>query len=98
VFQIEPVLLILGISGIIFAEIKRDFMLLLWVIPFLIFLFIIDFVSFFHLIPLLPAFCITAARMIVYLLSRISYKKIQQILPFVVIIAIGAFGLQIPPC
>ena len=92
-FQIEPVLLILGISGIIFAEIKRDFMILLWVIPFLIFLFIIDFVSFFHLIPLLPAFCIAAARMIVDLSNRISYKKIQQILPFVVIIAIGVFGL-----
>lgn len=29
-FQIEPVLLILGISGIIFAEIKRDFVILLW--------------------------------------------------------------------
>jgi hypothetical protein len=92
-FQIEPVLLILGISGIIFAEIKRDFMLLLWVMPFLVFLFIIDFVSFFHLIPLLPAFCIAAARMIVYLSSKISYKKVQQILPFVVILAIGVFGL-----
>ena len=92
-FQIEPVLVILGFAGIIFAEIKRDFMLLLWVIPFLIFLFIIDFVSFFHLIPLFPAFCIATARMVVYLSNRISYKKIQQILPFVVIIVIGVFGL-----
>jgi hypothetical protein len=92
-FQIEPVLFILGIAGIIFAEIKRDFMILLWVIPFLIFLFIIDFVSFFHLIPLLPALCIAAARMIVYLSNRISYKKIQQRLPFVIILAIGVFGL-----
>jgi hypothetical protein len=92
-FQIEPVLLILGIAGIIFAEIKRDFLLLLWTIPFLIFLFIIDFVSFFHLILLLPAFCIVAARMIVYLSNKISCKKIQQILPFVVILAIGSFGL-----
>jgi hypothetical protein len=92
-FQIEPVLLILGITGIIFAEIKRDFMILLWSIPFLIFLFIIDFVSFFYLIPLLPAFCIAAARMVLYLSNRISYKKIQQILPFVVIFGVGAFGL-----
>ena len=92
-FQIEPVLLILGISGIIFAEIKRDFMLLLWTIPFLIFLFIIDFVSFFHLIPLLHAFCIATASMIVYLSSKINIKKVQQILPFVVILAIGVFGL-----
>jgi hypothetical protein len=92
-FQIDPVLLILGIAGIIFAEIKRDFMSLLWTIPFLIFPFIMDFVSFFHLIPLLPALCIAAARMIFYLSNRISYKKIQQILPFVLIIAIGVFGL-----
>jgi hypothetical protein len=92
-FQIEPILLILGITGIIFAEIKRDFMVLLWSIPFLIFLFIIDFVSFFYLIPLLPAFCIAAAKMIVYLSNRISYKNIQQILPFIVILAIGVFGL-----
>ena len=92
-FQIEPILLILGISGIIFAEIKRDFMILLWVIPFLMFFFIIGFVSFFHLIPLLPAFCIVAARMMVCLSNRISYKKIQQMLPFVVILAVGAFGL-----
>ena len=92
-FQIEPVLVILGVAGIFFAEIKRDFMLLLWVIPFLIFLFTIDFVSFFHFISLLPAFCIAAASMIVDLSNRISYKKIQQILPFVVILSIGAFGL-----
>jgi hypothetical protein len=37
-FQIEPVLLILGFAGILFAEIKRDFLILLWVTPFIIFL------------------------------------------------------------
>jgi hypothetical protein len=92
-FQIEPVLLILGFAGIFFAEIKRDFLILLWVVPFLVFLFIINFVSFFHLIPLIPAFCIAAARMIVNLSPRINYKKIQQILPFAIISGIGIFGI-----
>ena len=92
-FQIEPVLLILGFAGIFFAEIKRDFLILLWVAPFLIFLFIINFVSFFHLIPLLPAFCIAAARMIVDISSRINYKKMHKILPFAIISGIGIFGL-----
>jgi hypothetical protein len=90
--QIEPVLLILGFAGIFFAEIKRDFLLLLWAIPFLVFLFIIDFVSFFHLIPLLPAFCIAAARLIVDLSSRINHKMIHQILPFAIISGVGIFG------
>jgi hypothetical protein len=91
--QIEPVLLILGFAGIFFAEIKRDFLILLWVIPFLIFLFIINFVSFFYLIPLIPAFCIAAARMIVNLSSRINNKKIHQMLPFAIISGIGIFGI-----
>ena len=86
-------MLILGFAGIFFAEIKRDFLILLWVVPFLIFLFIINFVSFFHLIPLLPAFCIAAARMIVDISSRINYKKMDQILPIAIISGIGIFGL-----
>jgi hypothetical protein len=92
-FQIEPVLLILGFAGIFFAEIKRDFLILLWVAPFLVFLFIIDFVSFFHLIPLIPAFCIAAARTIVDVSSRINHKKIHQMLPFAIISGIGIFGI-----
>ena len=92
-FQIEPVLLILGFAGIFFAEIKRDFLILLMTVPFLIFLFIINFVSFFHLIPLIPAFCIAAARMIVDVSSRINHKKIHQILPFAIISGIGIFGI-----
>jgi Dolichyl-phosphate-mannose-protein mannosyltransferase len=92
-FQIEPVLLILGFAGIFFADIKRDFLILLWVVPFLVFFFIINFVSFFHLIPLLPAFCIAAARMIVNISSRINYKKIHKILPFAIISGISVFGI-----
>jgi hypothetical protein len=41
----------------------------------------------------LPAFCISAARMIVDLSQRIKNVKINNILPFAVISAIGAFGL-----
>src|SRR5215212_7463082 len=92
-FQIEPVLLILGFAGIFFAEIKRDFLILLWVVPFLVFFFIINFVSFFHLIPLLPAFCIAAARMIVDVSCRIINKKIHQMLLLAILSGIGIFGL-----
>ena len=92
-FQIDPVLLILGIAGLVFAAIKRDFMLLLWVIPFLIFIYFIGHVFVFYLMPLLPAFCIAAAKMINDLSYKIRIKKFQQIIPFAVISAIGVFGL-----
>jgi hypothetical protein len=95
--QIDPILFVLSIAGLIYAAIKRDFFLLLWVIPFLIFLYFIDFVSSFHLIPLVPAFCIAASRFIVELPSKIKiikkYYNIQQILPFAIISGIIIFGL-----
>jgi hypothetical protein len=94
-FNNDPVLLILGISGLIFAAIKKDLLLLLWFIPLLVFLHLIGFVSLYHLIPLLPVFCIAAARFIEDLTRRITNKNAQQIfLQFIIISVIGIFGLS----
>ena len=94
-FNNDPILLILGISGLIFAAIKKDLLLLLWFIPLLVFLYLIGFVSLYHLIPLLPVFCIAAARFIEDLTRRITNKNAQQIfLQFIIISVIGIFGLS----
>jgi hypothetical protein len=93
IFQIDPVIFILGIAGIIFSEIKRDAFILLWAIPIIVFLFLINFVSFFHLIPLLPLFCIAAAKMTIDLSNRITNMKVRKIIPVAMISAIGIFGL-----
>jgi Dolichyl-phosphate-mannose-protein mannosyltransferase len=92
-FKIDAVLLVLGIAGVTFAVIKRDLFVLLWVTPFTIFLYFVGFVSIFHLLPIIPVFCIAAARLIVYTLSKIHMKMLKQILPFVVILAVSIFGL-----
>jgi asparagine N-glycosylation enzyme membrane subunit Stt3 len=88
-----PIIFLLGCASIIFSYIKRDYFVLLWIAPFLIFLFAIDFVSFFHLILLLPAICISAARLIVDLSNKVKKIKFQRILPFAIISIIGVFGL-----
>jgi Dolichyl-phosphate-mannose-protein mannosyltransferase len=94
-FYFDTVLLILAMGGFIYAAIKKDYFLLLWFIPFLIFLAIIGYVRPWHLIPLIPAFCIAAARLIGGgdLYNLINRKKLQVLLPFVIISAIGIFGL-----
>ena len=92
--SIDPVLIILGISGLAFAAIKRDIFLLLWLAPFLIFLYLIGFVSYWHIVPLLPAFCVAAARLIEFLPNIASIKKIYQKLTiYIIIAAVGVFGL-----
>jgi len=94
-FNIDPVLMALGLSGLVFAAIKRDLFILLWSIPFLIFLYIIGFVSYWHFIPLFPAFCIAAAKLIEYLSNLVNLKAIHKHLStlFIVVCAIAIFGL-----
>ncbi len=95
-FELDPVLFVLSMAGLVFAAVKKDFFLLLWVIPFLIFLYVIDYVSSFHLIPLVPAFSIAASRFIVEITNKIKFIKknmIQQTLPFAIISGIIIFGL-----
>jgi hypothetical protein len=92
-FTIDPVLLVIGTAGLVFTAIKRDLWLLLWVVPFLIFSFIIEWVIVFHLIVLVPALCIAAATLIQTLSMKVTKKKVQRLLPYVVISGIGLFGL-----
>jgi hypothetical protein len=93
IFQIDPIIFLLGCASVVFSYIKRDHFILLWIAPFLIFLFVIGFVSFFHLILLLPAVCISAARLIVDLSNKVRKIKFKRILPFAIISIIGVFGL-----
>jgi hypothetical protein len=92
-FDIDPVFHIFGAAGLAYAIVKRDFVLLLWIAPFLIFIYLIGFVSVYHFIPVYPAFCIAIARMIVDMSNAIKKKRIGQMLPYIIIFAIGAFGL-----
>ena len=93
-YQSDPVLTVLAAAGFVFAAVRRDFFLLLWAIPFvLFFFFIIGRMTFSYWIPLIPFFCVAAAKLTVDLSQRIYYKKIQQILPFAVISGIVIFGL-----
>jgi hypothetical protein len=95
-FQMDPILFVLSMAGLIYAAVKRDFFLVLWVIPFLIFLYFIDYVSAWHLMPLIPAFCIAASRLLVELPGKIKIIKkynLQPILPFAIISGIIIFGL-----
>ncbi len=91
--NMDPVLIALTFAGLIYAAIKRDFIIFLWIIPFMIFLFAVGRVSYWHLIPLFPAFCIVAAKVLADLSSKISNKNIQKIAPYAIISGIGLFGL-----
>ncbi|HJU60377.1 MAG TPA: phospholipid carrier-dependent glycosyltransferase, partial [Nitrososphaeraceae archaeon] len=93
-FKMDPLLLALAIAGIIYARLKKDYFLPLWIFPYLILLFLIDWVYFFHFIPILPAFCIAAAVLLVDLARKSNKIKIKILKPltFSAITAIIIFG------
>ena len=88
-----PILVALGFVGLVFTTIKKDFFLLLWAIPFLVFLYLLGFVRDFHLIPILPALCISGARLIEGVSNMFKNRKVRDLLPFSIISAIAIFGL-----
>jgi hypothetical protein len=101
-WKIDPLLLILGIVGIIFASFKRDLFLVLWIIPFLVLIHYVGWVTHFHWVILFPAFCIAAGFLILNLPdtieSRVNNTKMtrrafRQLLIFSSFIVIVFFGM-----
>jgi len=94
IFKMDPLLMVLAIAGLIYARIKKDYFIPLWIFPYLIILFLIDWVYFFHFVPILPAFCIAAAILLVDLVRKSSKIKILKPLAFSIIGVIVIFGLS----
>jgi hypothetical protein len=95
-YSIDPVLLIFGIAGVGYcAAIKREFLFLIWIVPFLIFLYIMDYVSSFFLITLLPPLSIAPAVMMTDLSDRFAKNRnrIKLWLPIGIVSVIAIFGL-----
>ena len=92
-FQHDPLLVSLGLIGIVFSAIKKDFFILIWAVPFIIFLYSVGFVSYWHIVPLIPLFCIAVARLIHDLSQLVRNKKSQKILPFMLLLVISSYSL-----
>lgn len=92
-FQIDPVFMVLAFSGLIFAALRKDLFILLWIIPSLLFLYFTGYYPYRVFISSLPVFSIGAAVLIVNLAQKIKFKYIQRVLPWCTILVIGVFGL-----
>jgi hypothetical protein len=95
--KIDPVLLVIGFIGIVYAFLKRDYLLLLWVIPFIGFFYFVGHLRYIYWIPITPIFCIGAGLLIVDLPKRIvkTRTKIQQAIQYTIVSAFIIFGLTI---
>jgi 4-amino-4-deoxy-L-arabinose transferase-like glycosyltransferase len=92
-FKVDPLLFIIGIAGLVYSALKKDFFLIAWFVPPLLFFYFIGYVATFHLVLFLPVFSIAAAR----LLSGLTYPtlntRIQKISLITRVGIVCLFGL-----
>jgi hypothetical protein len=91
-FKIDPVLIVLGTVGILFAAVKKDFFPLLWVAPFLVLLQVLGYVSYWFFIPILPAVAVGSGRLIEEVLLFVYNQRKRKILIISIISSIYIFG------
>ena len=93
-FKADPVLFIVGIAGLVFAALRRDYFLLLWAIPFLMALYFVGWVLIYHFIPLLPVLCIAGAKLLLEIPNKIRFKSIARISLSVIVAGLLIFGIS----
>ena len=94
-FKTDPILLILGIAGSVFAAIKRDLLPLLWIVPYLCFLYFIEYSALPHFILLFPALCISTALLLIKFFpvgTKIRWSK-QMLMQSIIISGLVILGV-----
>ncbi|HZO11479.1 MAG TPA: glycosyltransferase family 39 protein [Nitrososphaeraceae archaeon] len=98
IFTLDPILIALSIGALIFAAIRKDIFLLLWILPFVVFLQLIGYVSFFHLIPIFPAVCIGGTKFFQSLFKKLIILKLfERTLPFIIILGAVIYAITSTP-
>jgi hypothetical protein len=88
----DPVLFVAGFAGLAHSFMKRDYVILLWALPFMTFLAAMGYANFFYWIPILPVLCIGAAKLVFDIIERIKKSK-QKLLTVAILLSITIFGL-----
>ncbi len=88
----DPFIFVVGFGGLAYSFLRRDYFILLWSFPFLAFLAVMGYANFFYWIPILPALCIGAAKLLFDMIER-SKKITQKTLTVAVLSSIIIFGV-----
>jgi hypothetical protein len=88
----DPFIFAAGFGGLAYSFVRRDYFILLWILPFMAFLGVLGYTNFFYWIPILPALCIGAAKLLFDIIEK-SKKISQKTLTVAILSSIVVFGL-----
>src|SRR5215210_3124166 len=88
----DPFIFVAGLGGLAYSFLRRDYFILLWSLPFLAFLAVMGYTNFFYWIPILPALCIGAGKLMFDIIQK-NKKISQRALRVVMLSSIIGFGV-----
>jgi hypothetical protein len=89
---IDPFIFAAGFGGLAYSFVRRDYFILLWILPFIAFLAVMGYANFFYWISIFPALCIGAAKLLFDITEK-SKKITQKALTVAILSSIVVFGL-----
>ncbi len=87
-FIIDPIFITIGLISVGYTVIKKDFFILLGIIPFIMFSYLIGYVSYWHLIPVIPILSISISLMILDLTKIFFQTRQRRVVQLIFILAI----------
>lgn len=89
---VDPVFMLLGFLGIVYTILKKEYFIMLWILPFACFSSVF-YTQYFHVIPVIPAWCIAAGLLIDRTMSIIRNLAKQLVVQAITFTSIILFGL-----
>ena len=89
-FNTDSMLLFLGLAGLIYSFLRKNWIVVLWIVPFLIFVYVHGWFNFFHWVIVLPAFCIAGAKLVFELIHKMKFDRTKKSLTLIMVCAIIA--------
>lgn len=93
--KLDPTLFFLGIAGIVFGTIKKDFLPLVWSAPYILLVYVVGWATHFHWVLVFPVFCIASALLLVrlsQLILRTSNSRVVRLIPYIAVFSLLMFG------
>jgi hypothetical protein len=87
IFKLDSMLFFLGLAGLVYSFVRKDWIVVLWIVPFLIFVFVHSWFHALHCVILLPALCIAASKLVIELSGKLKLDKIKKSVVLVIVCA-----------
>ncbi len=78
IFKLDSMLFVLGLAGLVYSFVRKDWIIVLWIVPFLVFVYFHGWFHFLHCVILLPGLCIAVSKFVIELSEKIKSRKIKK--------------------